>query len=89
MNKNILLLAFALLFFFSKNSKAQVTIDSIAVKFDSLAYDSLKIYYNSSLIKVKVISGLHPELPCAWTFTLPAIAPRTYSIGAGSPIPTE
>ncbi len=37
--------------------------------------------------RVSVISGRHPELPCAWTLTRPASAPRTASMGAGSPIP--
>ena len=41
----------------------------------------------SMSINVNVISGRQPELPCAWTLTRPAIAARTCSIGAGSPIP--
>ncbi len=36
---------------------------------------------------VRVISGRQPELPCACTLIRPAIAPRTYSSGAGSPMP--
>jgi hypothetical protein len=36
---------------------------------------------------VSVISGRHPECPRACTLIRPASAPRTDSIGAGSPIP--
>ncbi len=36
---------------------------------------------------VSVISGRQPELPWAWTLILPAIAARTDSIAAGSPMP--
>ena len=36
---------------------------------------------------VCVMTGRHAELPWAWTLMRPAIAPRTYSSGAGSPMP--
>ncbi len=36
---------------------------------------------------VSTISGRHPDLPWTCTLMRPAIAPRTYSIGARSPIP--
>ena len=36
---------------------------------------------------VSVISGRLPELPCAWTLMRAAMAARTTSTGAGSPMP--
>ncbi len=41
----------------------------------------------SSSTSVCVISGRLPELPWAWTLMRAAMAARTTSIGAGSPIP--
>ena len=41
----------------------------------------------SSATRVWVISGRLPELPWAWTLARAAMAARTTSTGAGSPMP--